>query len=89
MKSLKIGITINADTSNSLWHNGILLNALFLHRVLAKTHDVCFITFKQFENVPYYLKDINIFCFSEKLEELDVLIILGADLAAEDFKKFI
>lgn len=94
MDKLKIGITIGLKSNTeSIWTNGIKQNVLMLHHLLCRSH-------KQYEvsllntikvdwsTKPSYLKDINIVYFDDLYQEMDLIIVMGAQVESEKVKKF-
>jgi len=91
---MKIGITLGLkDNKESIWTNGIKQNVLILVNLLkksSKNYDVYILNTidVDWSEKPDYLKDINVFNFKEKFMEMDLLIVMGAQVHDEDLKKF-
>lgn len=95
MENLKIGITIGLkDNKESIWTNGIKQNVLMLVYLLKKSNknydisllntvDVDFV-----EHRPSYLKDIDIHYFNNKYLEMDLIIVMGAQIHNHQIDKF-
>ena len=90
MKNIKIGITTGIRTNDeALWTNGMKLNCLILARMLNKSknnYQVCLLNFGQLnfeEKLPDYLSDVDVFKFEEKYEEMDLIIVMGAQINEE------
>jgi len=90
MKNLKIGITIGIKSNDeALWTNGIKLNCLILERMLKKSknnYDVCLLNFGKLDftqKLQDYLNDVNIYKFEDKYEEMDLIIVMGAQVNEE------
>lgn len=90
MRSLTIGITIGLHAPDeSLWINGIKQNALFLAKVLMASplqHDVRLLNTTGVAITPALPWDIEIFktqAITQALDEVDVLIELGGQIARE------
>jgi hypothetical protein len=94
MKKLKIGITSGLKTKEeSIWSNGIKLNVLTLHNLLKKSskdYDVYLLNNIDIDwfDKPSYLEDVNIFNFSDKFMEMDLIILMGGQVHDSDLKKF-
>ena len=95
MKNLKIGITLGLQSNTeSIWTNGMKQNVLMFVHLLKKSkndYDVCILnTFDVdfTEQRPSYLKDINIYNFKEKYMDMDLIVMMGAQVYEEDIKKF-
>ena len=94
MKNLKIGITLALKENNeSIWTNGIKQNVLMLVDLLKKSqnnYEVCILNTINLDwsTKPYYLTDIDIFNFKEKYMEMDLLIVMGAQVHNDDLNKF-
>ena len=94
MKDLKIGITLGLKSNTeSIWTNGIKQNVLMLHHLLKKSNNNYQVTILNTIKVdwstkPQYLKDIDICYFDEAYEEMDLIIIMGAQAEPEKIKKF-
>lgn len=87
---MRIGITIGLKEENeSLWINGIKLNALYLANTLKAIgeHDVFILDtsdkVKDISKVTWNTADFPIFKFKDKLSEIDLLITLGTSLPDE------
>ena len=91
---MKIGITLALkDNQESIWTNGIKQNVLFLARMLkmsTKKHDVCILNTINLDwsKKPNYLKEIDIYNFNEKFMDMDLIIVMGAQVHSDDLKKF-
>jgi len=91
---MKIGITLGLkDNKESIWTNGIKLNVLNLVRLLKKSkkkYEVCILNSikSDWTIKPSYLTDINIYDFSEKFMDMDLIIVMGAQVSDDDLKKF-
>jgi hypothetical protein len=95
MKNLKIGITLGLQSNTeSIWTNGMKQNVLMFVHLLKKskqeyevyilnTFDVDFSTQR-----PSYLEGIDIYNFKEKFMEMDLIVMMGAQVYDEDIKKF-
>ena len=94
MKNLKIGITLGLKTNQeSIWTNGIKQNVLMLVDLLKKSknnYQVCILNTPSLDwsTKPNYLSDIDIFNFKDKFMEMDLLIIMGAQVHNDDLNKF-
>ena len=94
MKNLKIGITIGLkDNKESIWTNGIKQNVLILTRLLKNSGENYEIKLLNTIEVdwsekPGYLKDVEICTFKDSYMEMDLLIVMGAQVSNADIKKF-
>ena len=90
MKNLKIGITIGIKSNDeALWTNGIKLNCLILEKMLKKSknnYEVCLLNFGKLDftqKLQDYLNGVNIYKFEDKYEEMDLIIVMGAQVNEE------
>lgn len=94
MKNLKIGITIGLrDNKESIWTNGIKQNVLILTRLLKNSGENYEIKLLNTIEVdwsekPGYLKDVEICTFKDSFMEMDLLIVMGAQVSNAELKKF-
>lgn len=94
MKNLKIGITIGLrDNKESIWTNGIKQNILMLTRLLTNSKNNYEITLLNTIEVdwterPSYLNGIDIRTFKDNFMEMDMLIVMGAQISNVDIKRF-
>ena len=94
MKNLKIGITIGLkDNKESIWTNGIKQNVLILTRLLKNSGENYEIKLLNTIEVdwsekPGYLKDVEICTFKDNYMEMDLLIVMGAQVSNAEIKKF-
>jgi len=93
---MKIGITLGLkDNKESIWTNGIKQNVLMLVHLLKnskKGYEVCILNSMNvdFTERPSYLDGIDIHYFNDKFLEMDLLIVMGAqifDYQLETFKR--
>ena len=93
---MKIGITLGLkDNKESIWTNGIKQNVLMLVHLLKnseKNYEVCILNSMNidFTEKPSYLDGVDIHYFNDKFLEMDLLIVMGAqifDYQLETFKK--
>lgn len=91
---MKIGITLALkDNQESIWTNGLKLNVLILTKLLKlskKNYEVCLLNTinVDWSKKPYYLNDIDIYNFNEKFMDMDLIIVMGAQVHEDDLKKF-
>ena len=94
MKNLKIGLTIGLrDNKESIWTNGIKQNILMLTRLLTNSKNNYEITLLNTIEVdwterPSYLNGIDIRTFKDNFMEMDMLIVMGAQISNADIKNF-
>jgi hypothetical protein len=94
VKKLKIGITIGLkDNKESIWTNGIKQNVLMLNRLLSNSKNNYEIKLLNTIDVdwstkPNYLNDIDICTFKDNFMDMDMLIVMGAQISNADIKKF-
>lgn len=94
MKKLKIGITIGLkDNKESIWTNGIKQNVLVLTRLLKNSSNEYEIKLLNTVEVdwsekPSYLKDVDICTFKDNFMEMDLIIVMGAQISNADIKRF-
>jgi len=93
---MKIGITLGLkDNKESIWTNGIKQNVLMLVHLLKnseKNYEVCILNSMNIDltEKPSYLDGVDIHYFNDKFLEMDLLIVMGAqifDYQLETFKK--
>jgi hypothetical protein len=93
---MKIGITLGLkDNQESIWTNGIKQNVLMLVHLLKnseKNYEVCILNSMNIDltEKPSYLDGVDIHYFNDKFLEMDLLIVMGAqifDYQLETFKK--
>lgn len=96
VKNIKIGITISIKSgAASIWTNGIRLNVLIFYKMLMQSNNnykVCLLNVDKSDfdinTKPSYLKDIDIYPFAEKYEEMDLLFLMGATVDDGFLKRF-
>lgn len=94
MKNLKIGITIGYnEIIESIWTNGIKLNVFILYKLLKSSsmnYEVCLLNNKELDwsKKGQDLKNIDIYNFDEKYEEMDLIICMGAQIHDEKLDNF-
>lgn len=94
MKNLKIGITIGLkDNRESIWTNGIKQNVLFLEHLLKNSSNKYEVTLLNTIDVdwterPNYLKGVDIRNFKDAFMEMDMIILMGAQISNDYIKKF-
>lgn len=94
VKKLKIGITIGLkDNKESIWTNGIKQNVLMLTRLLKNSKNNYEIKLLNTIEVdwtekPNYLKDVDICTFKDNFMDMDLLIVMGAQISNADIKNF-
>ena len=94
MKNLKIGITLGLkDNKESIWTNGIKQNVLMLTRLLKNSSNNYEVTLLNTIEVdwterPSYLNGIDIRTFKGNFMEMDMIIVMGAQISNDDIKKF-
>lgn len=94
MEKLKIGITIGLkDNKESIWTNGIKQNVLILHRLLKnskKEYEIKLLNTIEVDwsTKPNYLNDVDICSFRDNYMDMDLLIVMGAQIHNNDIKKF-
>lgn len=93
-ENIKIGITLGLkDNKESIWTNGIKQNVLMLIHMLKnseKNYEVHLLnTIKaDFTEKPSYLKDIDVSYFEDKYLEMDMLIVMGAQIHNHQIESF-
>ena len=94
VKKLKIGITIGLkDNKESIWTNGIKQNVLMLIKLLKNSKNNYEIKLLNTIEVdwtekPNYLKDVDICTFKDNFMDMDMLIVMGAQISNADIKNF-
>jgi len=95
MKNLKIGITLGLQSNTeSIWTNGMKQNVLmFIHLLKQSKNDyqVCILNTIEVdfsEKKPSYLNEIDIYNFKDKFMDMDLIVMMGAQVYDEDIKKF-
>jgi UDP-N-acetylmuramate-alanine ligase len=91
---MKIGITLGLkDNKESIWTNGIKQKVLMLVHLLNNSeekYDVCILnTVKlDFTEKPSYLNNIDVHYFNDKFMEMDLIIVMGAQVHDSQLKGF-
>lgn len=94
MEKLKIGITLALkDIEESIWTNGIKQNVLMLIHLLKnseKNYEIYLLNTVKIDltKKPSYLRDINFENFEEKYLEMDLIIVMAAQIHNDKIKKF-
>ena len=94
IKKIKIGITIGLkDNKESIWTNGIKQNVLMLTRLLKNSknnYEIKLLNTIEIDwtEKPNYLKDIDICTFKDNFMDMDMLIVMGAQISNTDIKNF-
>lgn len=95
MKNLKIGITLGLQSNTeSIWTNGMKQNVLmFVHLLKQSKNDyqVCILNTIDVdfsEKKPSYLDGIDIYNFKEKFMDMDLIVMMGAQVYDADIQKF-
>jgi hypothetical protein len=95
MKNLKIGITLGLQSNTeSIWTNGMKQNVLmFVHLLKQSKNDyqVCILNTIDVdfsEKKPSYLNGIDIYNFKEKFMDMDLIVMMGAQVYDSDIQKF-
>jgi hypothetical protein len=91
---MKIGITVGLkDNKESIWTNGIKQNVLMMVHMLKnsdKNYEVYLLnTLKvDFSTKPSYLNDIDIEYFNDKYLEMDMIMVMGAQIHNQQIELF-
>jgi hypothetical protein len=94
IEEIKIGITIGLkDNKESIWTNGIKQNVLMLVHLLKKSHKRFRVFLLNTINIdlttkPGYLKDIDIYNFNDVYEQMDLIIVMGAQIHNHQIETF-
>jgi hypothetical protein len=96
MKNLKIGITLALKSySESIWTNGMKQNVLMLSHLLKNStnnYEVCILNSVKVEGdnltKANYLEDLDIYFFDDKYMEMDLIIMMGAQIHESKILKF-
>lgn len=96
MKNLKIGITLALKSySESIWTNGMKQNVLMLAHLLKNSknnYEVCILNSVKVEGENLkkakYLEDLDIHFFDDKYMEMDLIIMMGAQIHESKILKF-
>lgn len=96
MKNLKIGITLALKSySESIWTNGMKQNVLMFAHMLKNSkndYDVCILNTNKLdeENIPKpsYLSDLEVYFFDDKYMEMDLIVMMGAQVHESKILKF-
>jgi len=93
-EKIKIGITLGLkDNKESIWTNGIKQNVLMLIHLLnnsEKKYEVHLLnTIKSdFSVKPNYLQDVDVHYFEDKYLEMDMIVVMGAQIHNYQIEKF-
>ena len=91
---IKIGITIALkDINESIWSNGIKQNVFLFAHMLKKSkknYEVCILNTNKIDmsKKPEYLNDLDFHYFDDKFMEMDLIVMMGAQIHDEKMKKF-
>ena len=96
MENLKIGITLALKSySESIWTNGMKQNVLMLAHLLKNSknnYEVCILNSIKVEGDKLtkakYLEDLDIHYFDDKYMEMDLIIMMGAQIHESKILKF-
>jgi hypothetical protein len=96
MKNLKIGITLALKSySESIWTNGMKQNVLMLSHLLKNSknnYEVCILNSVKVEGdnltKAKYLEDLDVYFFDDKYMEMDLIIMMGAQIHESKILKF-
>jgi hypothetical protein len=94
MQNLKIGITLGLkDSKESIWTNGMKQNVLMLIHLLKnseKNYNIYLLNTVKLDLTQKadYLKDINVEYFDDKYLEMDLIIVMGAQIHNQKMEKF-
>jgi len=95
MKNLKIGITLGLQSNTeSIWTNGMKQNVLMFIHLLKQSkngYQVCILNTIDVdfsEKKPSYLDGIDIYNFKEKFMDMDLIVMMGAQVYDADIQKF-
>jgi hypothetical protein len=96
MKNLKIGITLALKSySESIWTNGMKQNVLMLSHLLKNStnnYEVCILNSVKVEGdnltKANYLEDLDIYFFDDKYMDMDLIIMMGAQIHESKILKF-
>ena len=96
MKNLKIGITLALKSySESIWTNGMKQNVLMLSHLLKSSknnYEVCILNSVKVEGdnltKAKYLEDLDVYFFDDKYMEMDLIIMMGAQIHESKILKF-
>lgn len=80
---MTIGITINLKDYDIIWNNGIAQNAINFAILLKNNYNVYLVNTSDINNLK--IDGVDIFPIKEKLEELDIIFILGSQIYDEDY----
>ena len=83
MKNITIGITINIKNSDIIWNNGIAQNVVHLALLFKNSpnnYNVFLANTSTNNQLDYKIEGIDVYPISEKLQEIDILFILGSEI---------
>jgi hypothetical protein len=91
---MKIGITIGLKTNtDSIWTNGIKLNVLIFYKLLKQSsrgYEVYLLNTlgADLTTKPDYLRDIPVYPCNEKIHEMDLVFLMGAQVEDKVLAEF-
>jgi hypothetical protein len=96
MKNLKIGITLALKSySESIWTNGMKQNVLMFAHMLKNSknnYEVCILNTIKLDDEktpkPNYLSDLEVYFFDDKYMDMDLIIMMGAQIHESKILKF-
>ena len=86
---MNIGITLNIKESENIWVNGILQNVINFALLLknsSKNYNVVVVNTSQKNKLDYNIKGVNIYPITEKINDLDIIFILGSQILDEHYE---
>lgn len=85
---MNIGVTINIKDGENIWINGIaqnVINFVLLLNNSKENYNVFVLNTSKNNNLEYNLEGINVLPISQKINELDIIFILGSQITDEDY----
>jgi Protein of unknown function (DUF2827) len=89
IKNLNIGVTVSLKDDSSVWSNGIIQNSVYLYKTLVSSNNnynvsLCNCTGEEIpEEIPW-AEDINLVRLKDVMKDLDLLILIGAQVTDND-----
>jgi hypothetical protein len=89
MKDITIGVTISLkDDGENIWNNGIcqnVINFVYLLKNSPNNYNVFILNTSDNKTFQYELDGITLHPIKDKIKEIDILFILGSQIADEDY----
>jgi len=86
---MTIGITLNIKEDENIWVNGILQNVInfaLLLKNIPINYNIIVVNTSEKNKLDYNIKGIDIYPIDERINDIDILFILGSQISDEHYK---